>query len=98
LPAEKEEINVSPELDSSYFNRLFLWWFNHVPVMGSKKDLTVDDLFELNKENKSEFLNALWEKYWTPKMESYNEKKRHLLADGTNTNLLSEKSNGVSKE
>lgn len=37
--------------------------------MGAKKDLTVDDLFELNKENRSEFLTTLWEHYWTPKME-----------------------------
>lgn len=93
--AEKQFHNRSPELESSYFNRLFLWWFNHIPIIGSKKDLTIDDLFELNKENKSEFLTTLWDYYWTPKMESYIEKKRKLLLDGTNTNLLSQKSNGA---
>lgn len=25
-----EDFNRSPELESSFFNRLFLWWFNHV--------------------------------------------------------------------
>jgi hypothetical protein len=85
----------SPELESSYLNKLFLWWFNYVPVIGSKKDLTIDDLFELNKENKSEFLTTLWSHYWNPKMERYFEKKRKLLLDGTSTDLLNKKANGA---
>jgi hypothetical protein len=68
--------------------------------MGSKKNLVIEDLFELNKESRSDFLITLWEHYWTPKMESYNEKKKEILDDGTNTNLLGgEKSlNGLNSE
>lgn len=28
-----KDFKSSPELDSSYLNRLFLWWFNYVPIM-----------------------------------------------------------------
>jgi ABC-type multidrug transport system fused ATPase/permease subunit len=62
-----EEYNRSPELESSYLNRLFFCWFDRIAVIGSKKDLTIDDLFELNPENKSECLIKLWNYYWTPK-------------------------------
>jgi hypothetical protein len=61
-----DEYNRSPELESSYLNRLFLCWFDQVAVIGSKKDLTIDDLFELNRENKSECLLKLWND-WAPK-------------------------------
>ncbi|KAI6219243.1 Multidrug resistance protein mrp-7 [Aphelenchoides besseyi] len=95
-----DEKNYSPELNSSFLNRITLWWFNRVPILGSKKDLEVSDLFELNRENKSEYLVQLWEKYWTPKLEAYNAKMKEILDEGTATTLLGEKakSNGFSAD
>lgn len=67
---EQEKSKLSPELNSSFLNRLTLWWFNPLPILGSKKDLELDDLFMLNEGSKSEFLNSLWERYWNPSIES----------------------------
>uniref|UniRef100_A0A915EUJ8 ABC transmembrane type-1 domain-containing protein n=1 Tax=Ditylenchus dipsaci TaxID=166011 RepID=A0A915EUJ8_9BILA len=90
----------SPELDSSFLSRLVLWWFNELPVRGAKQDLVVDDLFELNHGSSSEHLVPLWEHYWIPTIEKYNEKKRSFLAEGTTNTLLtsSTKVNGHTKE
>ncbi|KAI6196586.1 Canalicular multispecific organic anion transporter 1 [Aphelenchoides besseyi] len=93
-----DEKNYSPELNSSFLNRITLWWFNRVPILGSKKDLEVSDLFELNRENKSEYLVQLWEKYWTPKLEAYNAKMKEILDEGTATTLLGEKAKSNSAE
>ena len=35
----------SPEPDSSFLNRLTLWYFNVIAIKGSKRDIEVDDLF-----------------------------------------------------
>ena len=32
----------SPELDSSFLNRLTIWWFSKIPWIGARKDLEVD--------------------------------------------------------
>nr|UOF76395.1 multidrug resistance-associated protein [Bursaphelenchus xylophilus] len=83
-----EEGVYCPELESSYFSRLILWWFNRIPIIGSKQDLKMEDLFAANEEMKSDHLAGLFESYWKPKLDSYNEKKRKLLMEGTTTKLL----------
>ncbi|KAI6234102.1 hypothetical protein M3Y99_00844400 [Aphelenchoides fujianensis] len=94
----RREANVSPELDSSFLNRISLWWFNNVPIMGSRKNLEVEDLFELNRENRSEYLTALWERFWTPKLEAYNAKVREMMDEGTATSLLGDNSMNNGKD
>ncbi|KAI1704939.1 ABC transporter transmembrane region domain-containing protein [Ditylenchus destructor] len=96
---EKLKSESSPELDSSFLNRLFLWWFNPLPMAGAKKDLTIEDLFELNRGSRSEYLVPLWDHYWNPTMKAYKEKKRELLAEGATSTLLSKgTTNGLSKD
>ncbi|CAD5211774.1 unnamed protein product [Bursaphelenchus okinawaensis] len=88
---EKSDISdgiPSPELDSSYFSRLILWWFNRIPIIGSSQALSTDDLFEQNKEMRSKHLIQLFDHYWKPKIDSYNEKKRKLIQEGTTIKLL----------
>lgn len=61
----------SPELQSSFINRLTLWWFNSVPWTGAKRDLEIDDIFELNERSSTQFLSDLWESFWEPKRLKY---------------------------
>uniref|UniRef100_A0A158PA92 ABC-type glutathione-S-conjugate transporter n=1 Tax=Angiostrongylus cantonensis TaxID=6313 RepID=A0A158PA92_ANGCA len=49
------------ELDSSFFNRLTLWWFNPIPWKGARKDLEPEDLFDLNERSTTKCLSDLWE-------------------------------------
>ncbi|GMS94757.1 hypothetical protein PENTCL1PPCAC_16933, partial [Pristionchus entomophagus] len=58
----------SAELDSSFLNRLTIWWFTSVQITGSKKDLEMEDLFDLNNGSTCDHLGALFEKYWIPGM------------------------------
>lgn len=67
---EKMVKKLSKELNSSFVNRLVMWWFNEVPWKGSKKSLEVEDLFPLNEGCTSEYLSALWDRYWDPAMNS----------------------------
>lgn len=60
----------APELHCSFINRMVLWWFNSLPMLGSKKNLKVEDLFELNHRMTSSHLVPLWEHHWRPTMES----------------------------
>ncbi|GMR57810.1 hypothetical protein PMAYCL1PPCAC_28005, partial [Pristionchus mayeri] len=85
--ADKRNANShkSVELDSSFINRLTIWWFTTIPMRGSKKDLEMDDLFELNHGSSSAHLGALFEKYWLPAMR------------GTNDNILEVGQRGLAK-
>ncbi|KAI1698659.1 multidrug resistance-associated protein 1 [Ditylenchus destructor] len=97
--SEEDEMKYSAELNSSFLNRIFLWWFNALPMRGAKQDLTIDDLFELNRGNRSEHLVPLWERVWNPTIEEYNEKKQEFLAEKAFSTLLSQSAgNGVCKE
>ncbi len=60
----------APELHCSFLNRLLLWWLNPLIILGSRKNLDVEDLFELNYRMTSAHLVPLWEHYWRPTFES----------------------------
>ncbi|VDK30323.1 unnamed protein product [Anisakis simplex] len=57
-------------MDSSFLNRLTLWWFNAIPVLGSRKALEVNDLYQLNEGSTSAYLVPKWESFWQPAMRS----------------------------
>ncbi|GMR37868.1 hypothetical protein PMAYCL1PPCAC_08063, partial [Pristionchus mayeri] len=80
----RPEDDNSEELGHSFLNRLTNWWFTPVQIRGAKKDLEMDDLFELNPGSKSELLGAQFEKYWLPKLNEYLAQKHvaDKLGDG----------------
>ncbi|KAK0395659.1 hypothetical protein QR680_001380 [Steinernema hermaphroditum] len=88
----------APELDSSFISRLTLWWFNAIPLLGARKDLEVEDLFELNDGSTSEHLTPLWDKYWIPTMNKYLEQKRRLLAQEASAEMLNQHQNNILKD
>ncbi|KAK5971311.1 Multi drug resistance-associated protein variant [Trichostrongylus colubriformis] len=71
-----EKARGSAELNSSFINRLTLWWFNPVPWKGAHKDLEPEDLFELNEGSTSKYLSELWERHWHNRMTDYHNKMR----------------------
>ncbi|KAH8701351.1 P-loop containing nucleoside triphosphate hydrolase protein [Phaeosphaeriaceae sp. PMI808] len=54
-----------PEATSSDINRWFFWWQNSLFLQGFTKNLTVDDLFHLDKQLRSERLQELFQTSWT---------------------------------
>lgn len=56
--------NYPPEATSSDLNRWFFWWQNSLFLQGFTKNLSVDDLFPLNKQFTSEALQNLFQPAW----------------------------------
>lgn len=66
---ETGNLNISPENNSSFINRLVLWWLNSILRLGATRDIEFEDLYELNYGSTSAFLVPLWENYWKPTMQ-----------------------------
>lgn len=54
-----------PEATSSDLNRWFFWWQNPLFVQGFTNNLSIDDLFHLDKQFASERLHKLFLSSWT---------------------------------
>lgn len=67
---DQVKLEASPEDSVSFINQQFYWWLNLLLKIGSKKDLEMDDLYELNYDFKAEILVPLWEYYWNPTIKS----------------------------
>ncbi|CAD6187004.1 unnamed protein product [Caenorhabditis auriculariae] len=81
----KGETAQSPELDSSFLNRLTLWWFNEIPWKGAKRDLEPEDVFDLNEGSKTKHLCDLWEQFWEPRRQEYVLQKSVWKRDKNDT-------------
>jgi ATP-binding cassette, subfamily C (CFTR/MRP), member 1 len=56
--------DMSPEAQAGIVNRAFFWWQNPLFLKGYSNTLTVDDLFQLDKHLKSEYLQQLVQSAW----------------------------------
>ncbi|CAL1297889.1 unnamed protein product [Larinioides sclopetarius] len=70
----------SPEERASFLSILTFWWFNPMAVLGYKKPLAGEDMWELNDENKSETLQAEFNKYWLPLVQKANSHHSEVRA------------------
>ncbi|VDM75291.1 unnamed protein product [Strongylus vulgaris] len=71
---DKDKVS-SPEVFSSFINRLTMWWFNGICRLGVKKPLEGQihsfqptDLYSLNDGDSSAFLVPKWSRLWERKM------------------------------
>lgn len=70
-----------PKENASYLSRLAFWWFTPMALLGWKKTLTVNDLWQIRDVDKSENIVSAFNKYWfsvpsiknvfKPKIQSY---------------------------
>lgn len=56
--------NCPPEATSGFYNRAFFWWQNSLFKRGFSNTLTVDDLFDLDKHLRSDYLQRLLQSSW----------------------------------
>lgn len=59
-----EHANCPPEATSGVYSRVFFWWQNALFRNGFKNNLGVDDLFDLDKHLRSEYLYQLIQPKW----------------------------------
>ncbi|VDN53858.1 unnamed protein product [Dracunculus medinensis] len=57
-------------MDSSFLNRIILWWLNPLFLLGYRQDLKINNLFELSEGKKSVYLTRKWEQLWLPVFEN----------------------------
>lgn len=69
-----------PEATASIFNRSFFWWLNPLFVRGFSSLLRMDDLFEVDKQMRSEYVHERME-------QAYNKGTPYFIQDdGRSTN------------
>uniref|UniRef100_A0A0K0D2F6 ABC transmembrane type-1 domain-containing protein n=1 Tax=Angiostrongylus cantonensis TaxID=6313 RepID=A0A0K0D2F6_ANGCA len=61
----------SPEMFSSFINRLTMWWFNDICRKGIQKPIEPKDLYALNDDDCSAVLVPKWTQMWEKKVAEY---------------------------
>lgn len=56
--------NVSPEGTANIFSRLVFHWMDPLMKLGYSKDLVMEDLWELKKEDSSNFNSETFQRFW----------------------------------
>ncbi|KAL3875737.1 hypothetical protein ACJMK2_033658 [Sinanodonta woodiana] len=73
-----------PEGGASFLSRITFWWFSRTLIQGYKRDLTMDDLFDLNEEDKSANVVPRFDKHWHQEFQKW--KKKQSLAPDVSAN------------
>ncbi|GFS47673.1 multidrug resistance-associated protein 1 [Trichonephila inaurata madagascariensis] len=63
-PHKGEEREECPEMRASFASKLLFWWFNDMSILGWKKPLTNEDLWELNPNDRTESISSQFEQYY----------------------------------
>lgn len=63
-PQKGEEREECPEMRASFASKLLFWWFNDMSILGWKKPLTNEDLWELNPDDRTENIASQFEQYY----------------------------------
>ncbi|XP_057553345.1 multidrug resistance-associated protein 1-like isoform X5 [Hippopotamus amphibius kiboko] len=64
VPQGPEAQKCSPEKDASFFSKMTYSWFSRIIILGYKKPLEREDLFELNESDSSYTVCPIFEKQW----------------------------------
>ncbi|KAF1747020.1 hypothetical protein GCK72_023478 [Caenorhabditis remanei] len=73
--------NPSPEMTSSFLNRITMWWFNSLCSLGVRKPLEVSDLYSLNEADTSNLLVPKWYNLWDKQNKKIEEIKNRRQAN-----------------
>ena len=68
----------APEKNSSLLSVLTFWWINHLISTGFKRDLTRDDLWEIDEAEETRTVTEKIESVWNPKAQEYIFKMREI--------------------
>ncbi|XP_014611601.1 PREDICTED: multidrug resistance-associated protein 4-like [Polistes canadensis] len=75
---QKCPVNRSPEESANLFSALTFWWLKDIFKKGSKRILTLEDIYDPLKRNESKRLGDLLEKEWCRELEKI-ENNEYLL-------------------
>ncbi|KAH7704058.1 canalicular multispecific organic anion transporter 2 [Aphelenchoides avenae] len=65
-----------PELMTSFLNQITFHWFTSMAILGNRRALEMDDLWELNGRDRSKHLVDKWERVWDKHAGKFHAKRR----------------------
>ncbi|XP_054556333.1 multidrug resistance-associated protein 1-like isoform X3 [Talpa occidentalis] len=65
----------SPEKSASFFSKMTYSWFSRIIILGYKKPLEREDLFELNESDSSYSVCSIFEKQWRKEVLRHQERQ-----------------------
>jgi len=77
--ANSKASRKAPEKNSSLLSVLTFWWINSLINTGYKRDLTRDDLWEIDDAEKSERVTKKLEQVWNPKAQKCEYFEKFLI-------------------
>uniref|UniRef100_A0A1B0D0A2 ABC-type glutathione-S-conjugate transporter n=1 Tax=Phlebotomus papatasi TaxID=29031 RepID=A0A1B0D0A2_PHLPP len=80
----------SPELSSSFLRKLFFQWFDPMTWKGYRRPLEIDDMWDLNTDDRSRSLVPDFDKYW------YQSVEKNRTKENANINAKKNAQNGYS--
>nr|XP_055169819.1 ATP-binding cassette sub-family C member 2-like isoform X3 [Nyctereutes procyonoides] len=76
VPGGREAQKCNPEKNASFFSRMTYSWFSRIIVLGYKKPLEREDLFELNESDSSYIVCPIFEKQWRKEVLRNQERQK----------------------
>ncbi|XP_068825784.1 multidrug resistance-associated protein 1-like [Capricornis sumatraensis] len=71
-----EAQRCSPEKSASFFSKMTYSWFSRIIILGYKKPLEREDLFELNESDSSYIVCPIFEKQWRKEVLRTQERQK----------------------
>lgn len=76
LPRGPQAQKCSPEKNASFFSKMTYSWFSRIIILGYKKPLEREDLFELNESDSSYTVCPIFEKQWRKEVLRNQERQK----------------------
>ncbi|XP_032333254.1 multidrug resistance-associated protein 1 isoform X3 [Camelus ferus] len=76
LPWGPQAQKCSPEKNASFFSKMTYSWFSRIIILGYKKPLEREDLFELNESDSSYTVCPIFEKQWRKEVLRNQERQK----------------------
>ncbi|XP_012382272.2 multidrug resistance-associated protein 1-like isoform X2 [Dasypus novemcinctus] len=86
VPEALEAQKCSPEKSASFFSKVTYSWFSRVIILGYKKPLEREDLFELNESDSSYIVCPIFEKQWRKEVLRNQMRQKVKASFGKETN------------
>ncbi|GFT34184.1 multidrug resistance-associated protein 1 [Nephila pilipes] len=88
-PRKGEGRDECPEMRASFASKLLFWWFNDMSILGWKRPLTSEDLWELNPDDRTDYISSQFEKYY--RHSKWIQPVSKSYEDGETLNIQEEK-------
>lgn len=80
--------NCTPEQTANIFSRFTFTWMNSMMRLGYTKTLTMDDLWNLKKDDSAAFTSEILQKHWSNQLQNFHPSLLNALISAFGINFL----------